>query len=117
MTVQEISCRPGRTARACCLALTLAALACTPTRQEIPVETASAGSSLDTIAERYVKLVLAVGVHDGDYVDAYYGPGEWREQAASAALGLDQIRDRAQALLETARSVAPVTRSVSVGER
>lgn len=27
---------------------------------------------MDAIAEEYVKLVLAVGVHDGDYVDAYH---------------------------------------------
>ena len=29
---------------------------------------------MNTIAERYVKLVLAVGQHDADYVDAFYGP-------------------------------------------
>ena len=33
------------------------------------------------IAERYVKLVLAVGQHDADYVDAFYGPAEWRKEA------------------------------------
>ena len=27
-----------------------------------------------------MKLVLAVGVHDADYVDAYYGPPEWRDR-------------------------------------
>ena len=36
------------------------------------------------VAERYVKLVLAVGQHDGDYVDAFYGPAEWRTQAVAA---------------------------------
>lgn len=30
-------------------------------------------------AERYVKLVLALGEHDPDFVDAYYGPPGWRE--------------------------------------
>jgi hypothetical protein len=35
---------------------------------------------LKDVAERYVKLVLAVGLHDSDYVDAYYGPAEWRSQ-------------------------------------
>ncbi len=30
-------------------------------------------------AERYVKLALALGEHDADWVDAYYGPPEWRE--------------------------------------
>lgn len=37
-------------------------------------------SAIDAIARDYVKLVLAVGRHDPDYVDAYYGPPEWREQ-------------------------------------
>ena len=27
-----------------------------------------------SVAEQYVKLVLAVGQHDADYVDAFYGP-------------------------------------------
>ena len=29
---------------------------------------------MNELAERYVKLVLAMGQHDADYVDAYYGP-------------------------------------------
>ncbi|WP_163512524.1 hypothetical protein [Fodinicola acaciae] len=36
---------------------------------------------MDDIAERYIKLVLALGRHDPDYVDAYYGPAHWREDA------------------------------------
>ena len=36
---------------------------------------------MDTIAEQYVKLVLAMGQHDADYVDAYYGPPEWKKEA------------------------------------
>jgi len=38
-------------------------------------------SPMDAVAERYVKLVLAVGQHDADYVDAYYGPPEWKAEA------------------------------------
>ena len=33
---------------------------------------------MNTIAEAYVKLVLKIGQHDADYVDAYYGPEEWK---------------------------------------
>jgi hypothetical protein len=33
---------------------------------------------LDEIAESYVKLILRIGLYDSDYVDAYYGPEEWR---------------------------------------
>jgi hypothetical protein len=39
-----------------------------------PVATPSPSPAMDSIAERYVKLVLAMGVQDPDYVDAYYGP-------------------------------------------
>ena len=34
--------------------------------------------TLDNLAEQYVKLALAMGEHHPYYVDAYYGPSEWR---------------------------------------
>lgn len=34
--------------------------------------------TLDNLAEQYVKLTLAVGEHHPYYIDAYYGPNEWR---------------------------------------
>ena len=39
---------------------------------------------MNTIAERYVKLVLAVGQHDADYVDAFYGPPSGRPRPSGA---------------------------------
>lgn len=33
---------------------------------------------MDKVAEEYVKLVLKVGLYDEGYVDAYYGPVEWK---------------------------------------
>ena len=36
------------------------------------------------LAERYVRLVLAVGQHDADFVDAYYGPEAWKPAPTSA---------------------------------
>ena len=33
---------------------------------------------MSPLAERYVRLVLAVGQHDADFVDAYYGPPAWK---------------------------------------
>lgn len=36
---------------------------------------------MKAIAERYVKLILAIGQHDPNYVDAYYGPPEWKPAA------------------------------------
>jgi hypothetical protein len=55
---------------------------------------------MNGIAERYVKLVLALGQHDRDYVDAYYGPPDWRKQAEAGKIALDELGRRARALLD-----------------
>lgn len=52
-------------------------------------------SNMNAIAESYVKLVLAVGQHDANYVDAYYGPPEWKASADSVKASLDEILRRA----------------------
>src|SRR5438552_3770694 len=41
---------------------------------------------MNAVAERYVHLVLALGQHDPDYVDAFYGPPEWKTQATKKSL-------------------------------
>ena len=50
------------------------------------------------ISDRYVRLVLAVGQHDADYVDAYYGDPAVRKQAEAEKLPLAEIDSRAAAL-------------------
>ena len=50
-----------------------------------------------SVAEQYVKLVLAVGQHDADYVDAFYGPPEWRKDADAAKKPLAAIDAEAAA--------------------
>ncbi len=57
------------------LVFVAAGAACAPDTSEL-----EGTNQMDTIAESYVRLVLAVGEHDADYVDAFYGPAEWREQ-------------------------------------
>jgi hypothetical protein len=52
-------------------------------------------------------MVLAVGVHDPDFVDSYYGPPEWKSQADSARIGIPEIRSRTAALLDSLQA-APV---------
>jgi hypothetical protein len=44
-----------------------------------------------TISREYVRLVLALGKHDADYVDAYYGPAELKREAEAANLSLEAI--------------------------
>ena len=54
---------------------------------------------MNTIAEQYVKLVLALGQHDADYVDAFYGPPEWKAEAERRKQPLIDIRASAQRLV------------------
>jgi len=55
---------------------------------------------MNRLAESYVKLVLALGEHDGDYVDAYYGPPQWRDEIKLAAMSLDAIQQSAKGIRE-----------------
>jgi hypothetical protein len=65
-------------------------------------------AQMSNLSERYVKLVLAVGVHDADYVDAYYGPPEWRTAAAEQRRSIAELdADAAAWLRELADEVLP----------
>ena len=96
--------------RLSCLVLASALLACatrgtaptTPSSSESPMTTPS---PLDSSAEQYVKLVLAVGEHDGNYVDAYYGPEAWAKEAKAAKVPLPEIASRAAALVKAVEAV------------
>src|SRR5688572_26148729 len=69
-----------------------------------------ATTGMNDLAERYVKLVLALGQHDSDYVDAYYGPPEWKKEADGRKLPLDDLAARARALQEAVSATpAPAT--------
>jgi len=71
---------------------------------------AAENDSMDALAERYVKLVLALGQHDADYVDAYYGPPQWQADAESAKRPLTDI-DRDAAAVEAALAAAKPAQS------
>ncbi|MCP3958192.1 MAG: hypothetical protein GY719_10105, partial [bacterium] len=70
-------------------------------------EAAADLAQLDTVAEGYVRLVLAVGQHDADYVDAYYGPEEWKDEAAAKPATLEALGERAAGLIAELGSGAP----------
>jgi hypothetical protein len=57
-------------------------------------------ATLDEVAEAYVKLVLAVGQHDPNYVDAFYGPPAWRTTAEKEKKPLEAIGRDAAVLFE-----------------
>jgi hypothetical protein len=61
---------------------------------------AAPSPDMNALADGYVKLVLAVGQHDDNYVDAYYGPPEWKTEAARAGKRpLDELKAEATRLL------------------
>src|SRR2546429_8205760 len=62
---------------------------------------AQAAGAMNTVAERYVRLVLALGQHDPDYVDAFYGPADWKTEAETEKKSLDAIGSEAAKLSVT----------------
>ena len=63
--------------------------------------TAPASDSGNTVAAKYAHLVLALGQHDPDYVDAFYGSAEWKTRAEKEKKSLDAIGAEATELSAT----------------
>lgn len=63
-----------------------------------PTNTPASLTLLDPIAEAYVHLSLEIGEHEPGYIDAYYGPDEWAQQAKRAPRPLPELRAAAEAL-------------------
>ena len=87
--------------------------ACTtqPAPMPTPTPTATANTTLDSIAEAYVHLTLEIGEHEPGYVDAYYGPAAWAEQAKTAKRSLPELRAATDKLIQRAQAVEPGTLS------
>lgn len=82
------------------LAIVLAGLlvACTQTGKAVEPR-------LDDMARDYLFLELSMELHDASHVDAYFGPASIRQSAHEAALSLQQIDDRANALSDKLRGL------------
>jgi hypothetical protein len=76
--------------------LTACLSACSKPEDKVTVNSVT----IDDVAESYVKLVLEVGLHNSDVVDAYYGPEEWRpkEPSEGAVFPHEQLSKRASEL-------------------
>ncbi|MFV8782189.1 hypothetical protein ACNKU7_07175 [Microbulbifer sp. SA54] len=70
-----------------------------PAQQVEKAEGKPSFANLDGIAESYVRLVLTLGNHDKSYVDAYYGPAEWKTAAAGDRASAAELASRAEQLL------------------
>jgi hypothetical protein len=65
----------------------------------------SGAAAMNAVADAYVRLVLAVGRHDPNYVDAYYGPPSWKADAEHGApVPVPELRSRAHELLVRLRT-------------
>lgn len=91
-------------------AVLLAAGAASPGRAASAPE-----QTLNEIAEAYVKFALALGEHDPNYVDAYYGPAEWKEQARREKKTLSVLASEADAL-STRLAAIPASGLVRAGK-
>jgi hypothetical protein len=58
------------------------------------------GDSLDAVAEDYVHLILEIGEREPGYVDAYYGPAEWAEEAKAHPRDVPALIQGAASLTE-----------------
>ena len=70
-----------------------------------PASAADAEGAMNKVAQTYVKLVLAVGLHDDGYVDAYYGPEEWRAEVEESEWSVDVIRATATDLIVGVKAI------------
>jgi hypothetical protein len=74
---------------------------------------------INAVAEQYAHLVLALGQHDPDYVDAFYGPAEWKTHAEKEKKSLDDIAAEAAQLLQqlkVERTAEPSVESSKAGD-
>lgn len=62
-------------------------------------------TGIDVVADRYVRLQLAIGVHDPDHIGWYYGPPQWRDQAVANRQSLAELKPLADRLLAQARAI------------
>ena len=63
--------------------------------------------SINLITQQYVQLALAMEYHMPGYIDAYFGPAEWKEAAETA--GLRPVAELAKEVSHLAEATAHET--------
>ena len=94
-----------------CLLVSLVACGVSPERSFSGAETARVAEAevpktMNDAGTAYARLVLALGERDADYVDAFYGPAAWRDEAKRRAATPAQIESEAGALLDALDGLA-----------
>ncbi len=73
------------------------------------IAVADGRTDVNDIAESYVRLVLEIGLYDELYVDAYFGPGEWKppESARQDTFPAERLGGRARELISRLAKIDP----------
>ena len=74
---------------------------------QISIADEHASNPYQNISERYIKLVLALGEHDKDYVDAYYGPKKWQLEIKNNPIALKQVIKDSEELIKNLTKLTP----------
>jgi hypothetical protein len=53
---------------------------------------------LNPLAEQYVRLSLEIGTHEDGYIDAYYGPPEWKTEAEASPRPIAELKTAVETL-------------------
>src|SRR6266576_6660300 len=61
----------------------------------------SSAAEIDEVAADYVHLVLEIGAHEKGYVDAYFGPPEWRIEAEAHPRNISELKAEADRIEST----------------
>jgi hypothetical protein len=88
-------------------AITVIAVALTAAMASQRAPRGGSADRMAQISQEYVRLVLSLGQHDKDYVDAYYGPEDLKTAAERAKLTLDDIGAGVTALQAKVAGVTP----------
>jgi hypothetical protein len=66
-------------------------------------------ATLDGIAEDYVRLSLEIGTHEEGYIDAYYGPAEWKQRAEASPRPVAALAQAVAALQTRLQAIRPAS--------
>lgn len=101
MTRQRLEYSQGRLRFLLALSVSIAAFDMRSTAQLTNTQAANIESRMNRIAQHYVQTALQIGLHhDGDYIDAYYGPAEWRPDPKHSTPPLATLDRHALTLLD-----------------
>jgi hypothetical protein len=72
---------------------------------------------LNPLAETYVRLSLEIGTHEEGYIDAYYGPPEWKTEVEANPRPIAELKTATDQLLTQINEAAEAAQDEAVARR